>query len=236
MIKIRPAREFDIPRYLEIVEEVWPEQLSVAEDQVRKRMELNPDGVVVAEVDGKVVGMATCILLPGYDFEHPMSWYETTADGWCTTHDPKGKVAFGVDLTVSSKDAPSGTVDALAVGQGQFAIRSGVKYYTFGERLPQYHLYADSMSVEEYIQARDADGRWLDPQVGMYQKVPGLSIVRPIKDYIDDPDSLDWGLLLRWRNPFYGLPGKRFWAAAFQHIYYTQQRVESWLTRRKHKK
>lgn len=234
MIKIRPAKVTDIPRYLEIVEEVWPEQLSVAEDQVRKRLELNPDGVVVAEVDGRVVGMATGILLDSYDFDHPMSWYETTADGWCTTHCPGGKVVFGVDLTVSAKDAPSGTVDALAVGQGRYAIASGAKYYVFGERLPKYHLYADSMSVEEYAAARDADGKYIDPQIGMYQRVPGLSIVCPIKDYIDDPESLNWGLLLRWRNPFYGLPGRKFWAATFRRLYYAQQRVEAWLDRRKH--
>lgn len=232
-MRTRTASTADIPRYLEIVAEVWPEHLGVAEEKVRERMRLNPLGVIAAEHNGRLVGMATAIRLTEYDFDHPMSWSETTADGWCSTHDPRGAVAFGVDLTVSETDAPSGTVDALAAAQGRYAVRSGVKYYVFGERLPKYHLYADRMTVDEYVTAKDSDGRYLDPQVGMYQRIPGLAIVCPVKDYIEDPESLNWGLLLRWRNPFYRFPGPAIWSEVYGASFSTLQRIEGAIARRR---
>jgi hypothetical protein len=44
----------------------------------------------------------------------------------------------------------------------------------------------------------------------MYGKIPGLRLMGLIPEYFDDAASLNYGVLWRWRNPLYGVPGGRF--------------------------
>jgi hypothetical protein len=57
------------------------------------------------------------------------------------------------------------------------------------------------MSAEEYAWA-DRHGLPLDPEIRFYRKM-GLRPVRLVENYFADPESLDWGILVEMRNPFY---------------------------------
>ncbi len=58
------------------------------------------------------------------------------------------------------------------------------------------------MTAEEYLEAKNARGEPLDPEVRFYKRA-GLKIGKVIPGYFDDPDSLSYGVLLIWENPFY---------------------------------
>ena len=111
-IVVRLAQESDIARYLEMSQQCWHATGQAGAAKMRSRLRVNPKGVYAAESDGVVVGMVTTIRLSGYDVSKGMSWAETTADGWCTTHDPNGDVLFGVDLTTAS-EKPDGDLKQL---------------------------------------------------------------------------------------------------------------------------
>jgi hypothetical protein len=58
------------------------------------------------------------------------------------------------------------------------------------------------MSVEDYVYGMRKSGKPLDPELYFYMK-NGFEIVDIIPKYMEDPDSLDYGVLIRWENPLY---------------------------------
>lgn len=224
-IIVRPATEADISDYLEAVDSVWPGEMSVAEEKVRSRININPGGILVARRGVNFCGMASTVQISHYDYENPPSWYDISDDGWCTTHNPSGKILYGIDLTVP-KGAPRGVAEALMVSVGSLAIRRGVKYAMLGGRIPRYHKYSSSYSPDEYIDARRSTGRHLDPEIELYSSIIGLKVLKPIPDYIDDPGSENWGVLLRWRNPFYHFPCTKIWAKLFFLLYRAEKKYQ----------
>ena len=224
---VRQARKADLPAYVAIQKVGWGES-AVARKQAESRFSHNLEGILVAENDGKVLGSVTTIRIDEYDHSQPKSWYAVTANGYCTSHKPKGKICFGVDLSVDPTSAPKGTVDALFVGSLAMVISMGVKYLILGGRMPNYRLYADKLSPNEYLYKKKQNGHYLDPQVDMYKRVPFMKIMGLAPNYFKDPPSKNYGVILRCRNPFYKLPFKSFWAAATRRIfevYLTRQRL-----------
>jgi hypothetical protein len=228
VIRIRKATHEDVPAYLALQESSWGTDMAVAERKAKNRFDVYLDGILMAEIDGKPVGTTTIIRLPGYDFDHPLTWDEATGDGWCDTHRPDGTICFGVDLSVAKGEA-LGVVDALMAGCMQLVVEAGTKYCVLGGRMPGFAKYLakhPGTTAEEYLWTRNSKGRFFDPQVNMYSKVPRLAVMKLIPDYFDDPESLNNGVLLRWRNPFYRLPGSRFCATLPVRGYNLWQRYE----------
>lgn len=214
---IRPAKAGDLKAYVRIQKVEW-KKLAVAEEQAKARFKINLPGIIIAEHRGRVVGSITTIRISGYDHSKPKTWYQVTGDGSGSTHTPNGKICFGVDLSVDTDKAPSGTVDGLFVGCMNMVIDSGVKYFMLGGRMPKYHLFADKMTAGEYLYKK-TNKHYLDPQVDLYSRVPLMKIMGLAPNYFKDPQSLDNGVILRWRNPVYGLPLKGFWSAAACQIF-----------------
>jgi hypothetical protein len=236
VITIRRAVPEDLDYYLKLQAESWGQDMAVKELAAKNRFDVCPGGILIAEEDGQPVGTTTVIRLAGYDFDHPMTWDETTGEGWCDTHRPDGSICFGVDLSVAKGQGGS-AVDALMAGCMQLVIEAGTKYCILGGRMPRYARYKrhhPDIDPEEYMR-KQVNGRYVDPQVNMYSKVPGLSIVSLIPEYFDDPDSLNYGVLLRWRNPFYKLPFRRLFAKVPVKGYNLWQWVDGWWSNRKTK-
>lgn len=204
---VRPGRPTDVDGLVSLQTEAWPDGMAVERAKAKNRLSVIEKGIFVAEVDGQVVGAATIMRLPSYDWSRPLTWYEASDDGWCNNHDPSGPIAYGVDLSVS-KRAPWGTRDAVLAKGMSWLIAEGIKYFVLGGRMPRYHRHAAEMTPEDYLWSRTKNGRFRDPEVEMYSRVPGVTVLGVIPNYFEDPDSLNNGVLLRWRNPFWGLPGR----------------------------
>jgi hypothetical protein len=232
-IKVRAATAVDIDDYLKLQKERWRDDNMANRDQLLSRLKAYPQGMVVAEQDDRVVGMVYAMRITDYDYDNPPSWNDITNNGYCDNADPQGKVIFGVDLS-TAKGVGHLAADKLLLSIGQLAIGEGVKTALLGGRMPGYHEYANKMTAEEYLRAKDAKGRPLDRQVRFYTSVPGLKAVKAIPNYFHDPDSLDWGVLLRWRNPLYGLPGRHIWAAVFPALFRLEE-LYGQLSRLKHR-
>jgi hypothetical protein len=229
-IVVRLAQESDIARYLEMSEQCWHAAGQAGTAKMHSRLRVNPKGVYAAESDGVVVGMVTTIRLSGYDVSKGMSWAETTADGWCTTHDPNGDVLFGVDLTTAS-EKPDGVAGSLLHAIARDIIRSDLRFGILGGRLPGYRKHSHLMTAAEYSVARTRGGRYLDAQVRMYHR-DGLEVLNVVPNYFPDPKSCDYGVLLRWRNPFYGWPMPWLWSFTVPLLYRLERAVSTRRSRR----
>jgi hypothetical protein len=217
-MKIRQARFEDLDHYASLQAERWSDDNQATRAELESRFATYPKGMLVAEEAGQVVGMVFAMRIAAYNYDQTPSWYEITNDGKCDTHDPNGPIIFGVDLSTSvGVGARAG--DQLLVAVARLAIRENIKWCMLGGRLPGYHNYQSKMSAAEYLRATDANGLPLDPQVRFYTSQAGLVAVKVLPDYFEDPDSCDYGVLLRWHNPLYGLPGRRFFAAIFPLLF-----------------
>ena len=80
--------------------------------------------------------------------------------------------------------------------------------------MPRYNKFMNKMTAEEYISGK-RNNRSLDPELAFYAKL-GLKVIKALPNYIDDPDSCNYGVLMVWKNPFYGKPFPKFWSWLFR--------------------
>ncbi|MFH1294076.1 MAG: GNAT family N-acetyltransferase [Pseudomonadota bacterium] len=215
-IKIRQARLEDIPGILDVEEESWPEHLRATEVQFVSRIETFPEGTLVAVMNGTIVGVVATEIVNYRDFRQStaaLTWDKITDQGFIKkTHNPSGDTLYGVDISVSRFAAGSSSMLLRTIGR--MTIRYGLKRGMLGARIPRYHKYADRMGAEQYVGIKRGNGP-ADPELMFYKKF-GLEIIRVIPNYIKDPDSCDYGVLLVWENPFYGRPFPKFWSWLFR--------------------
>lgn len=211
-LEIRQVKSKDMRKILRIEREAWPEGLRATREMFHSRLKTFPEGFLCAVENRDVQGFVVTEIL-NYDIQRSsLSWQEATDNGYIrNTHNPNGDTLYGVSLSVSPC-ARKGVAIALLEAAGKFAIKRGLKRVLFGSRLPRYHKYAAQMSIDEYVSAKTRTGRYLDPELGMYQSI-GLKPLKVIPKYIKDPESLNYGILVVWENPFLDLTKLfPFWA------------------------
>lgn len=211
--KIRQARLEDIEKILIIEKEAWPEKLRATREQFRSRIETFPEGTLVAIANGTIIGVVSTEIVD-YDIKDPIAtWAEATDNGFIKkTHNSEGDTLYGVDLTVSRflENASKLLMEEI----GKLAIRHSLKQGILGARIPRYHKFRDKMTAEEYINGKRGN-RFMDPELSFYAKM-GLKAVKALPNYIDDPESCSYGVLMVWKNPFYGKPFPGFWSWFFR--------------------
>lgn len=201
---IRQATQTDVPEIIKVEKRAWPEGGAATATQFESRIKTFPEGVMIAIVDSRVAGVvAGEIVTSTYLEKDGTSWSDITDDGFIKrSHDPDGDALFGVDLSVDPDYRNSGVGRALLLEIGKMAIRKNLKMGILGARMPDYHKYSKDVKPEAYIRQRSSDGRLIDPELRFYEK-SGLEFVKVVPNYFPDKDSLDYGVLTVWKNPFY---------------------------------
>lgn len=168
-----------------ILEQKWPPNLRATEDQIRRRVDLFPDGAIIARIIqnnrekffenelGEVVGMITSqrVLLSEEEQKSigKYSWNELTGDGKTPKIDPEGNTADLIGLIVHDQhqNKQIGTILFLTAMKS-FALLSNpeIDTVTANVRLPEFKKWHDTfkktynhdLSVKEYISLfRDSD-------------------------------------------------------------------------------
>ncbi len=212
-VRIRQAKVEDIERIIILEEEVWPEGLRATRSQFLSRIETFPEGVIIAIADDTIVGVVATEIV-SYNLSNlGLTWKEITDEGFIRgTHNPNGDTLYGIDLSVSSSGINSSKL--LMEQIGRLIIGRNLKRGILGARIPRYFKVADKMSAEEYVNGR-RNNRPLDPELIFYTRL-GLRIAKVIPDYIGDPESCNYGVLMVWDNPFYGKPFSALWSRLFK--------------------
>lgn len=200
--RIRQASLKDVPEIIRVENETWPPGEAATEEMFRSRIQVFPQGVFVAEFREQLVGVVAFQRMH-FDLDCPIStWKKTTDSGMIrASHSPEGETIFGIDLS-ATPSAPPKTGTRLLAEVGRYAIYHNLKHGILGGRIPKYSEHSDKMTPEEYLEAKNVNGEPLDPEVRFYKRA-GLKIGKVIPGYFDDPDSMSYGVLLIWENPFY---------------------------------
>ncbi|WP_088104480.1 GNAT family N-acetyltransferase [Halalkalibacter urbisdiaboli] len=200
---VRPYTMDDFKGLLEVQKEAFPppfpEELWWSKDQIQAHLETFPEGALLAEIDGKVVGSATSLLIT-YDGK-PHTWEEVADNGYIrNSHNPNGDSLYGIDVCVRPSYRGRGIAKALYEARKETVRKLGLTRFLAGCRIPNFHEYADKMSVESYIEAVKR-GEIHDSVLSFMLK-QGLTAIQALPHYLDDDESLDFAVLVEWRPSF----------------------------------
>jgi GNAT superfamily N-acetyltransferase len=153
---------------------------------------------MAAWCDGQLVGSATSLVITYTGKPH--TWAEVADNGFIrASHEPHGDSLYGIDLCVKPAYRSKGIARALYEARKQLVVQSGLDRFVAGCRIPGYGQHASRMSAERYVRLV-ADAELNDP-VLTFMIRQGLTPLQLLPGYVEDEQSLDYAVLVEWRNP-----------------------------------
>ncbi|WP_280771063.1 GNAT family N-acetyltransferase [Salipaludibacillus daqingensis] len=176
----------------------FPEDLWWSKEHIKAHEETFPEGAMLADQNGEPAGSATSLII-NYDGS-PHTWEQIADDGYIKrSHIPTGDTLYGIDVCVRPRFRGKGVAKALYDARKQLVIDLGLKRYIAGCRIPDYHHHAKIMSVDEYV-AKVSSGEIKD-LVLSFMLAQGLQPIQIMPDYVDDEESLNYAVIVEWKNP-----------------------------------
>lgn len=206
MIRVRPTRPEDFPSIHRISRAIYPDSPAWSDAQLTSHLAMFPEGQLVAEDAGEVVGMAASLVVLWDDYSYDTSWREFTDNGMFTNHDPvHGRTLYGAEIMVDPARQGQGIGKALYQGRRDICRRLRLLRIRAGARLAGYHRYQDHMTPEEYTE-RVVRGTLSDPTL-TFQLKRGFKVLAVARDYLrHDPESFGHAAVIEWINPEVATP------------------------------
>jgi GNAT superfamily N-acetyltransferase len=203
-ITVRPATAQDVPLLVAMNHAAYPEL--VEENVVWNDIQLGlhlarfPAGQLVAEVEGKPAGAISTFVVPR--MRDPLAqhtWLEITDNGTFASHDPGGDTLYLADIYVDPAAWRRGVGGTLYAALRRLCIAHSLRRVVAGGRLWGYHVHAERMTPEEYVD-RVLRGELVDRVLGSQVKA-GFAVRGILVGYLRDPRSRDYATLLEWVRP-----------------------------------
>ena len=201
---IRSYRREDFKELINIQAESFPppfpSELWWNEEQLTNHITLFPQGALCVEIAGELAGSMTGLVV-NFDPQDPdHSWDEITDSGYIRNHNPQGNTLYVVDLCVRPKYRGLGLGKWLMQSMYEVVVYKNLKRLLGGGRMPGYHKEAQQITAEQYLEKVVA-GQLVDPVVTPLLHY-GRTPVRVVANYLEDEESLNYGALMEWKNPF----------------------------------
>jgi hypothetical protein len=175
---------------------------------ITRRIQLFPKGNFVAYYNNNLIGYISGFRCFQSHLLNNKSWNAITNNGKIeNAHDEKGDLFFGVTLTVAPNCQHTLAAKLLTDAIANYVICNNIKAAYLGARVPHYYKHTH-MSIADYVHAKNHKQHALDPELRLYLKF-GLTVESIIAHYFEDPDSLDYGILMKWKNPLYNSTEKK---------------------------
>jgi GNAT superfamily N-acetyltransferase len=224
-IEVRLRRAEDSPAVIEMCRQVYPQSPPWTEQQLASHVEVFPEGQMVAvdSESGKMLGMASSLVILWDDYEDHMTWRDFTEGGTFRNHDAEhGRTLYGAEVMVAPNLQGRGVGKALYQARRDLAERLGLLRIRAGARLRGYHDHAEKLSPEEYV-VRVIKGEIGDPTLS-FQLKRGFHVLGVVNNYLrNDPESLGYAAIIEWINREvarpgdYPKPGNRFAAISMKN-------------------
>ena len=145
-----------------------------------------PEGQIVVESDGKIVGAASTFRCNFPD--HDSTFLEETDNLWITkVHIPEGDWMYGIDMGVLPEYRGLGLSTEMYKARLEVCKMLGLKGQIIAGMTIGYGRYKDKMTIEEYCYALEIN-KFTDPTITPQRKA-GFRWIRPLYNYINDPES-----------------------------------------------
>ncbi|MGG3451236.1 GNAT family N-acetyltransferase [Domibacillus aminovorans] len=202
---IRNYKEPDFDGLIRVQQESFPPpfppELWWNVEQLQNHISLFPEGALCIEVDGRIAGSMTGLLVD-FDPAHPEhTWEEITDNGYIRNHNPKGNTLYVVDIGVSPLYRKLGLGKWLMQSMYEVVVEKKIDRLLGGGRVPGYHKKVNEMTPDEYLDAV-VKGELSDPVITFLLRC-GRTPVQMVKNYLEDEESCNFAALMEWKNPFY---------------------------------
>lgn len=192
-----------INRFVEINQLAWqppfPASYLWTQEKIESHIKICSHLQFVALIEGLIVGTLSILLRNEEDILRCPTWDDMTDSGMFTTHDPQGDSAFGADLSIDPKFQSRGIAQRLVqkcLERVVFLPRKNAGFLS--SRVPRFSRKNGGMSIESYVLGKP-NKLSRDPELRIYQKL-GFEIVKILPDYMRDPESGNYGVLICQRG------------------------------------
>ncbi|UKS25712.1 GNAT family N-acetyltransferase [Paenibacillus sp. HWE-109] len=179
----------------------FPSELWWDEEQLTEHITRFPEGALCVEVAGEIAGSLTGLRV-NYEeadaIDH--SWSTITDEGYIRTHRPDGDTLYIVDICIRPAYRKLGLGKWMMQSMYEVVVHLGLSRLLGGGRMPGYQRYADKWSADEYVH-EVMEGNVKDPVLTFLLRC-GRTPVQVVPNYLEDVESLNYALLMEWRNPF----------------------------------
>lgn len=216
-VRARTWTAEDIPAVIECHRAAYPEYPEEAYYTQRfyeMQFAAFPEGQVLAEIEGKVVGYATSIIVQLDDNTHAYNYEEITGAGTFSSHDPSGDTLYGADIAVHPDYRGMGVAAKLYEQRKRLLKRYNLRRMVAYGRIPGYNALAGKMTAEEYVQKVIA-GELKDSSLQAHIKA-GYEVKRVMLDFLWDDSSLNYSTWLEMPNPDFQSAKRQIAAAPLQ--------------------
>ncbi|MDI6747078.1 MAG: GNAT family N-acetyltransferase [Rhodocyclaceae bacterium] len=202
MLTIRNLTHDDIAAATDLQRRVYNAIPPFSTAQFESLLSHFPEGQFVAELDGRVVGIAISLVILWDDYSLHHTWASVTNDGHFDTHDMSGRTLYGAEVCVDPECRSQGIGHQLYEARRQLCQAMNLKRIIAGGRLPGYQEHANHMAPEEYAR-RVIWGDFYDP-VLRFQLNQGFDYCGILHGYLPtDPESIGNAALIVWLNRDY---------------------------------
>ncbi|MDF0725595.1 GNAT family N-acetyltransferase [Cytobacillus sp. S13-E01] len=178
----------------------FPSELLWNEEQLTNHITLFPEGALCVEIDGELAGSMTGLLVD-FNPSNPIhTWEEITDSGYIRNHNPGGNTLYVVDICVKPSYRMLDLGKLLMQSMYDVVLHKGLDRLLGGGRMPGYHKVSNEMSPEDYVE-NVLSGEMRDPVISFLLRC-GRTPVTLVENYLEDEESLNYGFLMEWKNPF----------------------------------
>lgn len=199
---VRTTTTSDVDTLLALQERVYPFITPWRRDHFLNQLSVFPQGQLVAELDGVIVGCASSLVILWDEWADEHTWSQITSAGTFRTHNPQGLTLYGAEVFVNPNCQGKGIGRALYEGRRQLCQSFNLKRIIACGRLPGYINYAKDMSAELYAK-KILWGDLFDPVLS-FQIKEGFRYCGIMHDYLpEDRESCGHASLIAWVNVDY---------------------------------
>lgn len=212
--RVRQMRAEDIPEVIAVEAAAYADYPPAAISD-KRLLELRratfPEGQTVIELDGRIVGYASALIVQLDGMPHEYNYRELTGSGTFSTHDPGGDTLYGADIAVHPDFRGQRLSAKLYEGRMRLLKRYNLRRMLAFGRIPGYAAYVGRMTAREYVDKVVA-GELTDSALRAHLRA-GYRVLSVRLDYMDDASSQNYSTLLELDNPDFN-PTKRRIAAS----------------------
>ena len=202
-VLVRPAAVADIPQIVSLQEESFSDLAKIGNiwhpEELKSHLNIFPEGQLVAELEGKIVGSATSLIVDLNPMYADHTWTGITGNGMLTTHFPAGDTLYGADISTHPRVRHRGIGHKLYQGRKDIAMRMNLKRMIGGGRLYNYCEYSNKLSPLDY--ALEVVDCKLHDLVLSFDLINGFKFIKILSNYLDDARSLNYASFIEWINP-----------------------------------
>ncbi len=174
---------------------------SYTKAMVRGQITHFPEGHMVAEMNGEIVGYSASLKVSEKKAMRKHTWKEISGDGFGTTHDDDGDYLYGYETCVDPDYRRHRIGQRFYDKRKELVKYERLKGIVFAGRIPNYSKRMKKVSgVDEYIEKVLA--KKINDPILNFQIRNGFEVLGVLKDYLpSDRQSMGYAVHLLWKNP-----------------------------------